>query len=204
MKKAIAIMGGGLKKDKHNKWQTTNFKEGDEYGALGDRLRVVAASYLYKEDEEQTVIALGGRGQLKKIVNSPTVAHIIKQELIELKVPAKKIIKQELSDNSYQQLQDLQKIIIARGFTDVIIISNKYHLPRIKAMIENCSVFKKMHATLNDNKLKFKSAENIIIKYEPESKKQIEKAYQSKEMKDRVLLELKGVEQIKKGIYKFK
>ena len=40
---AIAVLGGNLVKDQSGKWRTTNFEEGDIFGALGDRLRVVAA-----------------------------------------------------------------------------------------------------------------------------------------------------------------
>jgi len=53
IEQAIYILGGGLKKEADGKWRTTNYDEpGDNFGISGDRLRVVAAGYLYKNNPE--------------------------------------------------------------------------------------------------------------------------------------------------------
>lgn len=199
-KNAIVIIGGGLKKE-NGKWRTTNFKEGDNFAVQGDRLRVVAACHLYKDNQYLLVIALGGKGQYKDISDAPTVAEIIKSELVELGVPPENIIKEEQSGNTWQQLQELKKIIVEKKIEGVIIISNEYHLARIKAMIEKDSELKKMFDTA---KIKLQSAEKIIIKNDPDQKKEIENVYKSKAMRERIALEQKGVIDIKKGRYKLK
>lgn len=203
--KAIVVFGGGLVKEK-GKWRTTNFSDkGDKFGALGDRLRVVAANYLYKDNPEQIIIASGGRGQVKTGSDEPAVATVIKKELEELAVPADKIIKETKSKNTCAELIELQKIIKERELKMITIISNKYHLPRLQAMVKYCLELVELKKMFAVSKLIIKPAEDILIKYDPAAwRKIIAKAYNSAGMKERIKLEEKGVKDIKAGKYKFK
>jgi len=202
-KMAIVILGGGLIKDKKGQWRTTNFNEkGDKFGILGDRLRVEAGNYLYKDNPESLIIASGGKGQLKGVKGAPNLSKIIKKELIELEVEEKRIIEENKSGNTWQQLQELKKIIIKKRLLLVIIISNKYHFLRVKVMIEQDRELKRM---LDCSRIKLKTAEEILIKHEPRKWQEIiETAYKSKAMKKRIAREKKGIRQIKNGIYKFR
>lgn len=196
---AIVILSGGLKKDK-NGWRTTYFNEGDNFGALGDRLRVVAGYFLFrhfqKHNPDLLVLAIGGRGQLKEIKDTPPLAKILKKELIELGVPAGKILEERKSGNTYQQLKKITELSRKKKFKKIALISNKYHLPRIKAMIK----FKKMFKAIN---VKLYAAENVLLKYDKVTwQKIINQAYKSKAMKQRLVLEKKGTSQIKAGTYK--
>jgi len=202
-KKAIIILGGGLVKDKQtDRWRTTNYDEGDNFGVQGDRLRVIAADYLFKDNPEQVIIALGGKGQLKDIPDAPTVSEVIEKELLELEVPGEKIIKEEESGNSWQQLMGMKKLINELGLEDCKIISNKFHLPRLKAMAELDSDLKKI---MDSSNIDFKSAEEILLKYNPEEwQNEIESVYKSEAMKERIKMEEKGIKDIKDGKYKLK
>ena len=198
---AVVILGGGLKKDEDGKWRTTNFKEGDNFAVQGDRLRVVAGSYLYKYNPGSIIVVLGGKGQYKDMPDVPTVAEVIKNELIELGIPAKKIIKEERSGNTYQQLRELKKIILKKKLGCAMIISNKYHLHRVQAMIEQDAELQKITV---ENKIVLQSAEEIVLDYEPEVWQAIIKsAYNSDKMQRRIKLEQKGVQEIREGTYKF-
>lgn len=201
-KTAIVILGGGLKKDETGQWRTTNYDEpGDNFGVSGDRLRVVAAGYLYKNNPEQIIIASGGKGHLKDIPDAPTVAEVLKKELIELGIPEEVIIK-ENSGNTFQQLQELKKIINKKGLKNIGLLSNEWHLPRIKAMLEQ---FKELKQIFDLTKVEFLSAEKICLEYDRETWQEIiEQAYQNEELKKRIELEQKGVQDIKKGRYKIK
>ena len=90
MRLVIVILAGGLVKD-INGWRTTWFDEMDNFGALGDRFRVLAGAYTYqnaqKENQDAWLIACGGKGQLQSISDAPTISSVIKKELIELGVP---------------------------------------------------------------------------------------------------------------------
>ena len=199
MKKAIIILGGNLKKDKGGRWRTTSFSEGDGFGALGDRLRVIAGEYLYKENKGRIIFALGGHGQLKN-TGAPPISEAIKEELVERGIPESGIITETESGSTWRQLRKLGELIKSYKLTDVILISNKYHIPRIAEMIrrdDGLSNFQKEGIIIT------KSAESILINKEPKWKSKIKSVYCSENMKKRIALEEKGVRDIKEGKYKF-
>ena len=202
-KKAIAVLAGGLKKDAYGRWRTTNHNEpGDNFGVSGDRLRVVAAGYLYKNNPQQIIIASGGKGQLKDIEDAPTVSEVIKKELIELGVPEEKIVEENNSGNAYQQLQEIEKIINKMQLKNVSILSSDWNLPRIKEMLVTFSDLKEISKLAE---VEFLSAEKICLKFDREKwQKIIDEAYKSEGLKKRIELEKKGVQDIKEGRYKIK
>ena len=202
-KTAIVILGGGLKKDADGRWRTTNYDEpGDNFGVSGDRLRVVAASYLYKSNPEQIIIVSGGRGQLKDIPDAPTVSQVLKKELMELGVPEEKIIEENISGNTYEQLKKIKRLIRKEGLKKIDFVSNKWHLPRIKAMLESFPELKEIY---NLVKVELKGAEEILLKYDHKNWQEIiEKVYKSEGLKKRIELEQKGIQDIKEGRYKIK
>lgn len=204
---AIVVLGGSLKKE-GNKWRTTNFNESDEFGCLGDRLRVVAGRYLYQDYQKFNpnllVVASGGRGQLEKIKGTPTLAEVLRQELAALGVSSDKIILESKSANTYQQLRELAKLSVKSRFQKIVIISNQYHLPRIKAMIEYSGGLKILQRKLSGKNLVLESAEKNVLRHNRSAWQGIiERAYKSEQMESRVKLEKQGVEQIKSGTYQF-
>lgn len=190
----IVVLGGGLLYE-NGVWRTTRFNEkGDTFGALGDRLRVEAAALLYQENPDAVLIASGGKGQLKDNSDAPTISSVIKKELIELGVPAARIIEEDVSGNTWQQLQQLKALIQQRSARSVLIISNEWHLPRVKAMIEKDSAIEILQCV---------SAEEILIERDAARWKSfIAMAYQSDDIRKRIELEMKGVEDIRKGTYR--
>lgn len=204
---AIAVLGGGLKKDKRG-WRTVNFDEGDNFGATGDRLRVKAGKYLYarasKNNSDVLIIVLGGKGQLKNIKGAPAIAEVLKKELTELGVPSKKIIEEKKSGNTFEQLLALNNVVVKRDLRNIALISNRHHLPRVKTMIEYyADKVRRLASMLVTGRLQLVSAEKICLSYD--SRKwaiAIEKAYKSKAMKRRLQLEKQGIKDIKEGRYK--
>ncbi|MDD5554646.1 MAG: YdcF family protein, partial [Patescibacteria group bacterium] len=204
----IVVLSAGIKRDKSGKWVSTDLIEAENFaGAPGGKARVMAASYIYKENPESFIVASGGHGSDKNIigVKHPRLSKILKRELEESGVPDGKIIEENKSRTTYQQLLELQKITVEKGIRNIIIISNRYHLPRIRAMIKYGPGLNFLKKMLSDLNIKLISAENLLIKHRPGKwKKIIEKAYKSKDMIARIKLERKGVEQIKRGTYKFR
>lgn len=203
----IVILAGALVKGENGRWRTANYNDkGDDFGICFSRLRVIAAGFLYKDKPSQSIIVSGGQGQLKNILPGKiTSARIIMEELVKIGIPAKKIFKEEKSGNTYQQLKELQKIIIVGDLKNVIIISNKYHLARLRAMIKYADDLRALKKMFGSAKLKIKSAEDIVIKYKPKIwAKIISRVYKSRAMKVRIKLENQGARQIKLGVYQFK
>ena len=133
---ALVILGGGLKKDK-GIWRTTNYDEGDTFGIAGDRVRVVAGCFLFVNDFSDLLIASGGKGQYKDIPDCPTISEVIRKELIILGVPESKIMEDNESGNTHQQLKFIKSFVKSRGMDRVGIVSNEWHLPRIEAMMQH-------------------------------------------------------------------
>jgi len=200
----IVVLAGGLRSTL-NGWRTTNFSEsGDNFGICGSRLRVLAAAALYNFFSgfkiKSLIIASGGKGQYQRIKGAPFLSAVLKKELIELGIPGNKILEENRSNNTYQQLEELANIVKDRNFKNVILISNKYHLPRIKVFKETDKNLRKILAPV----LTIKSAEEILIAANPKKwAPYIKKAYNSKFMKERITLEKRGEKQIKNGTYNF-
>lgn len=191
----ILILGGGLIYQ-NGHWQSTGF-----HGPVfGSQLRVLAGSYLFSQNLKQVIIASGGKGYLKDTKNAPAVGAVVARELIALQVPKKNIIEENRSNNTYQQLRNFKKLLLKYDFTHVRIISNKYHLARVKALIGRDLLLK----NLLRKKIQLLSAESIVIKYNPEMKTQIKKLYASLGMKEVLKKERDDVRQINNGIYDFK
>ncbi|KKT29397.1 hypothetical protein A3G55_00385 [Candidatus Giovannonibacteria bacterium RIFCSPLOWO2_12_FULL_44_25] len=201
----IAILGGGLKKDSNGKWRTTNYGEaGDKFGTIGDRLRVVAASHLYKNDPRQTIICLGGKGQLADISGVPPAAEVIRNELVDLGVAKENIITETNSGNTFKQLNELNKIIQQKEFVKITILSNGWHLPRTKAIIEAVEDLFVLRQLLQEHRIVLSSAEEIVLEYDRNRwEKIIADAYSSEDLKRRIELEGKGVAEIESGVYKY-
>ena len=55
VKKAIVVLGAGIKQDKGGNWVSTDFVEVDNLAsAPGGKARVLATSYVYKDNQENT------------------------------------------------------------------------------------------------------------------------------------------------------
>jgi len=113
-------------------------------------------------------------------------------------VPKERIVEENRSNNTYQQLVFLKDVLKAAS---VIILTNQWHLPRVKAIIENIEELKDFYHNL---KPKYLTAEEVLLSHNPSNWREIiESAYASKDMGDRLKLEKYGIEQIKKGTYRY-
>lgn len=195
----LVILGGGLVKEQNGTFRTERPGDaGDAFGILFDRFRVEAGALLFKKNPKSTVIASGGAGQYRGRKDGyPTLASVLRKELIELAVPADSIIMEEKSGTTYGQLLESGNLI-ADG-AQVSIISNEWHLPRIMVMLAHApglAFFKKFS-------VETVSAEQVLWSaglY----RKEIAQERSSYGMTKRVALEEKGVADIVSGRYDFK
>ncbi len=191
---AIVILGGGLIKDKNGQWHSTRFKG----PVFASHLRVFAGYYLFKKNPASLMIAIGGKGYLKSIAGAPTVSQIIKNELVAMGVPPKSILEEKKPNNTYQSLQKIKNIMLSQKINKIDMVTNQFHLGRIRAFISQDAVMKKL---LKYNKIRMVAAEPIVKIYKPELKNKIKMLYQSDKMKAVIALERTGIRQIKNGKY---
>ncbi len=184
----LFVLSGGLTKNKNGAWQSDGL-----YGTIpGSNLRLIAATYLFTADPDKQIIVSGSKGHLDKIPGSPPLASIMKNELVALGIPAGNIQKEHRSNNTFQQLQALKKILVARHPKKICIVSNTYHLGRIRALISQLKFRQKVTLV---------SAERVILKHIPTLRTKINRMYASSRMKKIILLEKHGIKQIKSGTY---
>lgn len=204
-KKTTVILGGDIKKE-NGKWRTINFNRQSMGGRLGgESIRVISAYYLYMANSDMFIISSGGKGIYKSVPGAMPVAEVMKDELIKLGVPDEKIKLEGDANNTYEQLIKLQGILLGGDLGSVSVISNKYHLPRIKAMIEHFSELSELKKMFKNLKVELKSAEDIVI--EADSNKwrdAIESVYSGEAMNKRMIKEKKGIKDIKAGKYELK
>lgn len=193
----FVILCGGLVKTPDGGWRTTMFDDaGDDVGVLGDRLRIDAGGYVCKDFPNARFVVSGGKGHLQIDPEAPTMAPIMKKELIALGVPALNIQEDTIPNSTFEQLQALQRYDV----TNIGIISNEYHLPRVQAMFEHFAEFEAIRKKIT---ITYISAEKICLEHDHQKWNDIiARAYESEAMKKRIVLEQKGITDIKSGTYK--
>lgn len=193
------ILGGGLTRRPDGTFKTNSFDDsGDKFGTTLDRLRVDAAAVLYRLNPGLILAPSAGKGQYQNDPNYPTVASVMKQELIALGVPETNIISEEKSSSTNAQLNALVRFRDSHP-GNYGVLSNRYHLERIRALLD----FNPLLVSLKG--LVILSAEDILIESDPSTwQAPVERIYQGEGMNKRIELERKGTADIKRGRYVFR
>ena len=117
-------------------------------------------------------------------------------------VPAGYIIIEQKSGTTFSQLKNIASIISKRQIKSINIISNEFHLPRIKTMLAYAPELPKLYKSV---KVKLVSAEKICLRYDSKKWESIARpTIISPAMKQRIKLEQKGIGDMKAGRYRFK
>lgn len=200
----VALLGGGLLCDPASGvWRTTTFEDtGDQFGVLGDRLRVLAGHCLWKHDPRITLWLLGGRGQCAELPQAPPVAQAMRQELRALGVPSDVIRTEEASGTTYRQLLALQDIIAEHTAAHIAIVSNAWHLPRIRAMLERADPLAALRSLMAGGDVGLVAAEDVLTADDPAQwRDYVQSVYAQEGLRRRITLEAEGVRQIRAGSY---
>lgn len=194
----IVILGGNIWLGKSNDlWQTQDVDgPGDAFGPTFCRLRVCAGFLVYRKFGGY-IIASGGKGTQEK----PSIAEVIRRELLEFDVKDESIILEERSTDTHSQLREVQALVVQQpeiGYTQ--IISNVWHLPRINAMIKHSPHLEK----LRHSPLIVRDAETVLLENNFAAwEDTIEQSRLHPGMARRLANESQGVDDIIAGRYKF-
>jgi hypothetical protein len=194
---AMVVLGGSIWQGPQDRWQTNGLDgPGDTHGPTFDRFRVVAASYLFRETAPGIlIIASGG----KAAQDRPSIASVIRDELISLGIPGDSIIEEDQSEDTHQQLKGVCQIIKDRCLMEVHLISNEWHLPRIQVMVE-CSPALE---TLRQIRWTLVSAEEVMLSSDLCTWRSIiENMRSDPRTPQRIALEKKGERELREGIYR--
>jgi coenzyme F420-reducing hydrogenase delta subunit len=201
---AIILLPAGIKQDQSGRWVSTDLSEADDkLGAPGGKLRVYAAMHLLREHDDAILITGGGLGYDVKegvSVKRPFLAEILMDELRELGVDETRVILEQNSNSTYQEIQEVERLMYEHGLKQLTFISNRYTLPRLETMIAVKFSHLENHATLS-----FVAAEDVLERVDPQTwTATIREAYASGYLIRRIEREQNGIAQIKDGTYIFR
>ncbi len=209
MKRIVALVGGHILADTAG-FRTSTYTPADlanPYGIFGDNLRGEASAVLYRAAPERTqVVVLGGVTPLhKEMPDAPHLSAVIKEEMIAAGVPAWAITEIDMDPvcGTFRQLTELAKFLAqTRRVEDVLIVSNDWQLPRIKAMI----VFRDELMLLRSHEPRTRcvAAEDVLVGTNPERwYDEICAAYNTPAVRATIAKELNGAKMIADGTYQF-
>lgn len=199
---AIALIGGRLLK-RRGHWQSSDFSSCAWCrGAPGGRWRVLAAHQLYRSAKDgNQIIVSSGKAKRSNPKRMPAIAPVIKKELIALGVPARAIILETKSTNTWQNLRNLLLISRAQRLKQITVVSNRYHLPRIRAMVQSAPGLNGLAGSVQ---VKYRSAESVLVKNRPRRwRALVRRVYTSPLMAQLRQRERSGIRDIKAGRYHF-
>ncbi len=199
----LVVLAGGVMQKGDGTWGSTELSEaGAACGAAGSILRVYATAELVKEDPSALVYVSGGVGYESPETSSkrPLLADILAAELAACGIIGVAVYREVESNSTYQQLQELERYCSRYSIGNIRIVTNRYHVPRVKAMLEIAFT-----ALGTRDTLEIVSAEGVLIQAEPARWKElIEAEYGSPYMKARIEQEERGAQEIYRGTYTFK
>ncbi|MDB4979171.1 MAG: hypothetical protein JWM56_1357 [Candidatus Peribacteria bacterium] len=94
----------------------------------GIRRRVRTAADLYKKGQIQKLFMSGGKGN----ASQASEAEIMRAEALKMGVPASRIVTEDLSRSTWENLKNTRPL--TAGCKTVIGISDRYHLARIRQL----------------------------------------------------------------------
>jgi len=199
---AIFILSGSIvKKKKTDRYKSTAYSDTDDHGLLGGKARVIAAAEIGNHFQSSKLVT-----NSKTFKNGePADAEVIAGELQRYGIPTERIIKQEKSDDTLEEIIELVKLAKEHDWKHIGVISSEFHIPRAQALYEHLHNFVKddaeAHEALdfckkNNTQVVFVTAENILPHRDKRYAALIDEVRQTEDYKRRVDSEQGGVEKI--------
>jgi hypothetical protein len=130
MKESFVVLSAGIEFNKAGKWQLDYWT----------KTRCDAALKLRRSDlDGHTIILTGGIHRCNRnIVGIPSVASLMRVYMVSKESSIGwRLLLEENSSTTYEQLYNIANIIHSKK-CDVSLLSNRWHLPRITALLAYC------------------------------------------------------------------
>lgn len=178
-------------------WQTSGLEDpGDHAGATFDRFRVLAGSALAARYPESLLLLSGGAQKPEM----PSCAAVLKHELSQLGISESRMLLEERSCSVHQQLYEIGLLAAQLHFGHMLIITNEWHHPRLKAMMEHAPKLE-MWRELSWEPV---AAEPIMLESgKREWVAMVEAERLHPRLIERIAMERQGVRQVKDGTYRY-
>ena len=200
----IHVLAEGIKLNASGVWVSTDLTEEDNLlGSPGGKLHIYAAAVLAKRDPNMMIFTGGGKGYgvlPGTPEDRPLLAEILRDELLEAGVSLERIVLEYNSNNTYQELLELAKLVEREHPKSVGIVACRWHIPRIRAMLEV-----KLPELMASTAIEFVPAEDVLIEADSNTwQTLVDDAYKSDWLAARMQMEAHGTKQIRDGTYSFR
>ena len=119
-----------------------------------------------------------------------------------LSIPKEKVLKDRKTGKTFEELLYLKELLLQKRFDCIYILSNKYHIPRVRTMIMYAPKLASLKKQFEIKKISLISAESILLLANRRLwKNELDNGYKSVWMKERIRMEKSGIKQIKNGTY---
>ncbi|WP_238883672.1 YdcF family protein [Clostridium sp. YIM B02551] len=98
--------------------------------------RTLKAKELYSEGLGEYIILSGGQGSGEEI----SEAMCMKKILVDNGIPEDKLLLEDKSKNTYENLRNSKEIVKEKNFNNVIVVSNEFHLRRAKMIGDKLNI----------------------------------------------------------------
>jgi uncharacterized SAM-binding protein YcdF (DUF218 family) len=135
---AIAVLAGGVKPNGDGTWSSTDLTaDDDRYGAPGGKLRILAAAVLAERHPAAVVVSGGAQGfeSPDTATERPSLAAILGRELVAAGVPHDRLVLEDRSNSTFQELRVLAELAVARRWSAIVIVTSRWHVERVRVML---------------------------------------------------------------------
>ena len=213
---AIIVLGGGLHL-RDGEYYPADYSDSDEFGVLGGHMRLQAALEFFAAAKPKNVVFTTGVYQKHITKFGPDVppeADVYAKRFLETLAKLKsdpayaamlkdagnpRVTLENGSTTTMTNIRETLRIIREKKWGRVAIITNDYHVPRVKALFEKMRTNPDNATTVE---IEFLSAERIVRQFRPGVyDAEIDEAYRSPEAQKRIMNEQNGIKDLAAGRY---
>ncbi|PJZ46749.1 YdcF family protein [Leptospira brenneri] len=127
---------------------TTGLQEEDDLTSditlvLGNKVELTGEPSLRLKARLDQTLVLYNSGKIKKVIVSGGIgkegfdeSKVMKQYLVDRKIPANLILEDNLGDNTEKSANNLNLFLEPSSINSIMIVSQYFHLPRAKVLVE--------------------------------------------------------------------
>jgi hypothetical protein len=209
---AIVVLGCNIRQIETG-FSPSTYADNDGYGMLAGHMNVLAAALLWAEGASDTFVFSTGTSAKTKAAfgeDAPTEADVYSKAFLEQIAllrqeqpalggrPDPAIVLEDTSVNTFTNLTETFGIVLQKNWTDIAILSARYHIPRVAALNDMIQA----KQPLADVAIDFIMSEDVVIDQLPGLYDQdIDEAYASEWGKKRLAAEENGLKDMREGRY---
>lgn len=204
----FSFSGGVGPSPRPEAYRSLPYSSVSEHGiATGGRTRVIATAEIAKAFPELPIIT---NSYNRFDPKEPTMASIIKQELIQRGVDEGRIEEETNSFSTVTQLTEMIKLSVKEGWKRVAVMTNEYHQPRVQAMLDRLDTiiddaeFQKTLAAFREQgtEVVLVNAEPVMRITDPHFAAYLERVEQTPQYQHTLATEAQGLKDLEAGRYR--